>query len=70
MTARLLVRDCLKAGFCRRGIREKCELLDIDWESFRREGVDLDVAAAVDDFHVRRAVTAARTRIAEDARGR
>lgn len=65
MSGKLLIRDALRANFCRRGIRDKCAALGFDFETFRRNGWPIEEAAAVDDYHVKKAVAVARDRIAK-----
>lgn len=62
MSGRLTVADVRAAGFCLSGVRRQCAVLGVDFRQFVREGVPLEVAAAVDDALVQKAVEIARKR--------
>lgn len=66
MTGRLYARDALAAGFCRRGIQQKCQLLGVDFQTLRKEGVPIERAEAVEDVQIARAVEVARARIEKE----
>lgn len=66
MTGRVYARDALKAGFCRNGIKLKCELLGVDFQSFRKDGLPIELAEAVDDAQIAKTVEVAKARIAKE----
>lgn len=66
MTGRLYARDALKAGFCRRGVKAKCERLGVDFQKLRKEGIPMEEARAVDDAQIAAAVKIAEARIAKE----
>jgi hypothetical protein len=63
MTEFLTARDCLRARFCVRGIREKCEAVGADFQEFVRNGIPLSEAEKIDDHHIKQAVEVAKRRI-------
>lgn len=63
---RVYARDALKAGFCRGGIKLKCELHGIDFQAFRKTGLPIEEVEAVDDVQLARTVEAAKARIAKE----
>lgn len=68
MTGRVYARDALKAGFCRGGIKLKCEMHGIDFQSFRKNGLPIEEVEAVDDVQLKRTVEAAKARIRRENR--
>lgn len=60
-----IVRHCDLAGpptFCNRGARQFCARHNINWQSFRENGIDADVLLQLDDAMATELVNRARRR--------
>lgn len=63
---KIYLQDIRSVKYCSRGARKFCELYDIDWEAFLKDGIEEDVLLQFDDAMVLEIITAARKRYASE----
>lgn len=59
---KVLLEDAINLQYCRRGCREFAQVHGLDWETFRREGLDASVFEGIDDEMCRAFLAEARRR--------
>jgi len=67
---KVTLQDAIVLGYCRRGCREFAQQHDLDWDTFRHEGLDSELFENIDDEMVRDFLAEARRREGEDNGGR
>jgi hypothetical protein len=67
MTDKLLIGDVRKAGYCLKGVRERCALLDLDFRQLVKEGLPFSELEPIEDDAVQRSLAVARQRIEKEA---
>lgn len=66
MTDKITIQDCRAAGYCiNPGVKKVCEEHGIDFRSFVRNGLDIEVAETYDSAFIQRVIGFAKKRIAE-----
>lgn len=59
---RVLLEDAINLQYCRRGCREFAEAHGLDWDTFRKEGLEASVFENIDDEMCRAFLEEARRR--------
>lgn len=59
---KVTLEDAIALGYCRRGCRAFAEVHNLDWDAFRKEGLDSDAFANIDDEMCRAFLTQAADR--------
>lgn len=52
----ITLADCREAGYCGRGVREKFDLLGLDFRRLVKEGIPVEELRHIDDAQVQRLV--------------
>lgn len=53
---RMTLADCREAGYCGRGVREKFDLLGLDFRRLVKEGIPVEELRHIDDAQIQRLV--------------